>query len=107
MDENFKQNTNEENNNFFAPDELDVTLRPKYFSEYIGQEKVKNNLSIFIKACQKRKEALDHVLLYGPPGLGKTSLAHIIAYELGVNIKSTSGPVIEKQGDLASILTNI
>jgi Holliday junction DNA helicase RuvB len=83
------------------------SLRPRRFSEYIGQKKVKENLNIFIEAAKKRKEALDHVLLYGPPGLGKTTLAGIIASELGVNLRITSGPAIEKPGDLAAILTNL
>jgi Holliday junction DNA helicase RuvB len=82
-------------------------LRPRTFDEYIGQEKVKENLMVFIEAARRRKEALDHVLLYGPPGLGKTTLSGIIASELGVNIKVTSGPAIEKPGDLAAILTNL
>jgi len=82
-------------------------LRPKTIKEYIGQESVKERLSIFIEAAKKRNEALDHVLLYGPPGLGKTSLANIIANELNVNIQSTSGPVLERPGDLAAILTNL
>lgn len=82
-------------------------LRPRRFNEFIGQSKVKENLSVFIEAARKRKEALDHVLLYGPPGLGKTTLAGIIASELGVNIRITSGPAIEKPGDLAAILTNL
>lgn len=92
-----------------APEEqlLDNTLRPKQFSEYIGQEKIKRNLDIFIQAAKKRAENIDHVLLYGPAGLGKTTLAHIIAKEMGVNIKVTSGPAIEKVGDLGSILTNL
>lgn len=83
------------------------SLRPRTMDEYIGQETVKENLSIFIEAAKKRKEALDHVLLSGPPGLGKTSLANIIASEMGVNIRVTSGPAIEKAGDLAAILTNL
>jgi holliday junction DNA helicase RuvB len=83
------------------------SLRPKKMGEYIGQSKVKENLKVYISAANQRKEALDHVLLYGPPGLGKTTLAGIIASEMGVNIKITSGPAIEKAGDLASILTNL
>ena len=86
---------------------LEVTLRPAKLTDYIGQEKVKSNLAIFIEAARKRREALDHVLLYGPPGLGKTTLAYIIAREMGVDIKVTSGPVIERPGDLAAILTNM
>ena len=86
---------------------LDATLRPKTLSEYVGQDKIKNNLKVFIEASKKRREALDHVLLYGPPGLGKTTLSHIIAAELGVQIRITSGPSIERAGDLAAILTNL
>ncbi len=86
---------------------FESSLRPKSLREYIGQHKAKENLEIFIQAARSRDEALDHVLFYGPPGLGKTTLANIIANEMGVNIKSTSGPVIEKTGDLAAILTNL
>jgi len=88
-------------------DHFESNLRPRTLNEYIGQEKVKENLDVFINAARKRQEALDHVLFYGPPGLGKTTLANIIAAEMGVNIKSTSGPVIEKTGDLAAVLTNL
>jgi Holliday junction DNA helicase RuvB len=87
--------------------ELDITLRPQNLSDFIGQLKVKENLSIYIEAARQRADALDHVLLYGPPGLGKTTLAHIIAHELSVDIKTTSGPVLDKAGDLAGILTNL
>ncbi len=86
---------------------LENTLRPPKLADYVGQDKVKSNLAIFIEAARKRRESLDHVLLYGPPGLGKTTLAYIIARELGVDIKVTSGPVIERPGDLAAILTNL
>jgi len=87
--------------------EFERTLRPTRISEFIGQKKVIQNLSVFIKAAQKRDEALDHVILSGPPGLGKTTLAHIIANEMGVQIKPTTGPVLEKPGDLAGMLTNL
>ncbi len=92
--------TNEDN-------EIENSLRPKQLSDYIGQEKAKENLSVYIQAAKLRNEPLDHVLLYGPPGLGKTTLAGIIANELGVNIRITSGPAIEKQGDLVAILSNL
>ncbi|HKZ71440.1 MAG TPA: Holliday junction branch migration DNA helicase RuvB [Nitrospirota bacterium] len=85
----------------------EASLRPPTLSEYIGQDKVKENLQVFIEAAKRRSEALDHLLFYGPPGLGKTTLAYIIARELGVGIKATSGPAIERQGDLAAILTNL
>ncbi|MBS1238520.1 MAG: holliday junction helicase [Deltaproteobacteria bacterium] len=103
----------ETNDSLISPATLDGekgyenSLRPKKLDEYIGQEKIKNNLSIFIEAAKKRSDALDHVLLYGPPGLGKTTLAYIMSREMGVDIKVTSGPVIERPGDLAAILTNL
>ncbi len=87
--------------------ETELTLRPKVLSDYIGQDKVKENLSVYIQAAKQRGEPLDHVLLYGPPGLGKTTLAGIIANEMGVNFRVTSGPAIEKPGDLAALLTNL
>lgn len=88
-------------------DDAEITLRPKTLADYVGQEKAKENLDIYIKAALARKESLDHVLLYGPPGLGKTTLSNIIAHEMGVNIRVTSGPAIEKQGDLVALLTNL
>ena len=92
---------------FLSEDAQEGSLRPKTLSEYIGQEKAKGNLAVFIAAAKKRGESLDHVLLHGPPGLGKTTLAGIIAQEMGVNIRITSGPAIEKAGDLAALLTNL
>lgn len=87
--------------------DADINLRPKFLKDFIGQDKLKKNLNIYLRAAQKRNEPIDHVLLYGPPGLGKTTLAYIISAEMGVNIKMTSGPVIERAGDLAAILTNL
>jgi len=95
-----KQNKNQEQ-------VLEESLRPKIMAQFLGQDKIKQKLDIFIKAAKKRKETLDHMLLYGPPGLGKTTLAHLIARDLGVNIRITSGPAMERSGDLASILTNL
>src|SRR5574344_870293 len=92
---------------FLSEDANEGSLRPHTLAEYIGQEKAKQNLSIFIEAARRRTESLDHVLLHGPPGLGKTTLAGIIAQEMGVNIRITSGPAIEKPGDLAALLTNL
>jgi len=86
---------------------IERALRPRGLAEYVGQEKIREQLSIFIEAAKKRNEALDHVLLFGPPGLGKTTLSHILAYELGVNLRQTSGPVLERPGDLAALLTNL
>ncbi len=105
--------TNNEDNRIVSAREkneeksFNVSLRPKKLNDYIGQDKIKENLKIFMEAARKRNDPIEHVLLYGPPGLGKTTLAHIIAAEMGVNIKVTSGPAIEKTGDLAAILTNL
>ena len=93
-------------NSMSQPETTDAALRPKTLTDYVGQVKLKDKLSVYLQAAKNRREALDHTLLFGPPGLGKTTLAHIIAHELGVNIRVTSGPAIEKPGDLAAILTN-
>jgi Holliday junction DNA helicase RuvB len=86
---------------------LDITLRPQSLSEFVGQEKIKESLLIFLQAAKNRRETMDHILFYGPPGIGKTSLANIIAREMQANLKSTSGPAIERAGDLIGILTNL
>src|SRR6476619_4694063 len=86
---------------------VERALRPRMLDEYVGQEKIRSQLSIFIEAARNRKDALDHVLLFGQPWLGKTTISHVIAHELGVNLRQTSGPVLERAGDLAALLTNL
>ncbi len=107
MSEDFENNDNREGNAVDEEKQFELSLRPTRLGEYIGQRKAKENLRIFLKAALARREALDHVLLFGPPGVGKTTLSFIIATEMGAELKSTAGPIIEKAGDLAAILTNL